>query len=286
MVVLLSLGAAIAFALASVLQFQASSRSSAERNLRFSLLAHLAVDPIFLIGAAFDVIGAALQFIALKEGALTEVLPILAMGFLIAIVLEHLLAHRRLPIGDAIAMGVSAVALVGFLLLRPPEISTAIRGVPSRWVAGVTIALGVAAVTGLRSTIDQRGGLQAVFGAVLLGVVAVLEREVGILWSRVGVIHLLLHWQVWALIVIGVLSILVVQSAFQLRALTAVLPVLTVGEPIVAIALGLILLREPLLSSRTNSIESILLLVAEIASLIYLAHDEGRAASVEGGSRE
>lgn len=271
---MLSLGAAVSFALASVFQFKASGRISKEKNLRISLIGHLVLDPGFLSGVVFDVIGSVLQFIALKVGTVVAVLPVIASGFMIAIALEHLLAKRPMRWRQALALVVAAASLAGFIATRPVAVLNRIASPVTYIVSLLALVAGVWALTVGRKTVSTRGIVQAVLGAGLLGVTAVLERDVGIQWTREGWLQVLAHGEVYLLICVGAAALVLVQSAFQLRALSTVLPILTVGEPIVALILGVWLLHEPLVTSKANSVASGGLLALEIAALFYLAYSE------------
>ncbi len=271
---MLSLGAAVSFALASVFQFKASGRVSKKKNLRLALIGHLVLDPGFLSGVVFDVIGSVLQFIALKVGTVVVVLPVIASGFMMAIALEHLLAKQPIKWKQALALCVAGASLVGFLVTRPITPANVIDSPITYVVALVAIAMGAWALSIGRGRVEAHGIAQAVLGALLLGVTAVLERDVGLQWTREGWIQVLAHGEVYLLMCTGAAALILVQSAFQLRALATVLPILTVGEPIVALVLGVWLLSEPLITSRTNSVMSAGLLALEIGALFYLAYSE------------
>jgi len=275
-VLLLSLAAALCFACASVLQYQASTSSAKELNLRFGLLVRLLANPRFGVGAAFDVLGGLGQFFALKYGSVTEVLPVLASGFVLAIVLEHLVARRPIPVGEAVGLAVSALALVAFLVLAPNTTTDVIYVRASATIAIGGVVLGLSAITWLRPRLISHAHLQALLGATLLGVAAVFEREVGILWSTQGTVATLEHWELWALVVVGALALLLVQSSFQRQRLSGVLPIVTVGEPIAAIALSTVALDTPLLRAHAAGVASLVFLAVEIAALVYLARREVR----------
>lgn len=276
MVLVLSLGAAIAFACASVLQYQASTSSARELNLRFGLLVRLLGNPRFGLGAAFDVLGGLAQFFALKYGSVTEVLPVLASGFVLAIVIEHLVARRAIPTGEAVGLAVSALSLVAFLVLAPNTTTDVIYVRASAAIAVGGIVLGASAITWLRSRLTSHAHLQALLGAVLLGVAAVFEREVGILWATRGTVATLEHWELWALVVVGALALLLVQSSFQRQRLSGVLPIVTVGEPVAAIVLSTLALDTPLLRGHGAGVASLVSLAVEIGALVYLARREVR----------
>lgn len=279
MVVLLSLLAAVCFGMAAVLQFQASTASASELNLRFSLLWRLLANPRFGVGAIFDVVGGAAQFFALKYGSVPQVLPILASGFVLAVLLEHFLARRPIGAGDVIALLVSCGSLVAFLVLSPSTSGRTIFVLPSIVIGGLGIVTGLLTVTVLRSHLAGHGRFQAILGALLLGVVSIFEREVGIIWTEDGALRTLIHWELWVLLVVGTLALLVVQSAFQQQRLASVLPLVAVGEPIAAIAISTVALQTPLFRAGPSAWASIAALVTEILALIYLARSEVRVDS-------
>ncbi len=276
MVVLLSLLAAICFGMAAVLQFQASTASASELNLRFSLLWKLLANPRFGLGAIFDVVGGVAQFFALKYGSVPQVLPILASGFVLAILLEHFLARRPVGVGDVIALLVSCGALITFLVLSPQASGETIYVGASIVIGGIGVVIGVMTVTLLRPLLAGHGRIQAMIGAALLGVVSIFEREVGILWTQEGALRTVEHWELWVLVVVGGLALLVVQSAFQRQSLARVLPLVTVGEPIAAIAISALALQTPLFRAGASTFASLGALVVEILALIYLARSEVR----------
>jgi hypothetical protein len=53
-----------------------------------------------------------------------------------------------------------------------------------------------------------------------------------------GITHLLFSWELVALILAGALGMLLAQSAFQAGSLDASLPMLTVTDPVVSVAIG------------------------------------------------
>ncbi|HEX9529778.1 MAG TPA: DMT family transporter, partial [Acidimicrobiales bacterium] len=95
-VVALSLGAALCFALSSVLQHRAAVGVPDEHSLRPRMFLRLGRDWRFYAGNGFDGLGFALQFLALRRGSLALVTPLLVTGLLFALPLGALLAKRRL----------------------------------------------------------------------------------------------------------------------------------------------------------------------------------------------
>ncbi|MHB1734396.1 hypothetical protein [Ferrimicrobium acidiphilum] len=278
-VVLLSLLAAVCFGMAAVLQFQASTASATELNLRFSLLWRLLANPRFGLGAVFDIVGGGAQFFALKYGSVPQVLPILASGFVLAVLFEHFLARRPIGVGDVVALFVSCGSLITFLVLSPPASGRTIFITPSIVIGALGVVIGLLTVTLLRPLLAGHGRVQAMLGAILLGIVSIFEREVGIIWTQFGALRTLEHWELWILLVVGALALLVVQSAFQQQSLARVLPLVAVGEPIAAITISTLALQTPLFRAGPSALASIVALVVEILALIYLAQSEVRVDS-------
>ena len=83
----------------------------------------------------------------------------------------------------------------------------------------------------------RRATLLAAGAGITYGLTAALTKSTSHL-LHAGVIGLLGHWEVYALVVCGVLGMLLATSAFQAGPLAASLPVLTVVDPVVSIAIG------------------------------------------------
>jgi hypothetical protein len=115
-------------------------------------------------------------------------------------------AEVMLIISTAIAIGVLVLAAHG----RPPRV----RAVLLAAAAGINYGL-TAALT--KVCAHELGG---------------------------GPTRLFSHWQVYGLVVFGLLGMLLAQSAFQAHSLDASLPILTVVDPVVSIIIGALALGE------------------------------------------
>ncbi len=269
----LSLIAATGFALASVAQYRASQSLSAELNLRISLLGRLFRNADFLRGSFFDVIGVVAQFFALTLGPVSIVQPILSFGLVLALGIEHRLARRKFQPLDIIASIITTLSLAYFVVLRGRNVSDNLSITLTLILALSILAWDLALLVAARIMAKRLPQLMVVGSAAIsLGCGSVLEREVGLALHH-GVIHTALYPPTWILIVLGPVSLLLVQSAFQLGALKSVLPMLTIGEPTVAILLSAVMLGETVLPLYHLIAGSITLAVM-ILSLLYLARSE------------
>ena len=120
--VLLALGAALAYAAASVLQQrEAEADTGSDRGGAVGggvrLVLRLARRPIWLAGLAADGVGYGFQALALGVGELLVVQPVLTSGILFALPAGAWWAGRRLGRADFAWACVLAVGLTAFLLL-------------------------------------------------------------------------------------------------------------------------------------------------------------------------
>jgi drug/metabolite transporter (DMT)-like permease len=239
-IVLLSLASAASYGLAAVLQHQAAIREPPELSLKAGLLVSLARRPLWLVGNAFDGVGYLFQFLALRRGSLTLVEPLLVLSLVFALPMAAWLEHRRASATDVASTAVIAAGLALFLGVAQPGVGHP-HASGAAW-AVLTLAIGAccgAMAFGARGGSRRRAAvlLAAGSGTAFGYVAAVTERTGHILDA--GVVHTLMTWAPYALLVAGVAALLLTQSAFHAGALRLSLPTLTVAQPLVAVAIGL-----------------------------------------------
>lgn len=272
MVVACALGSALLYAVASVLQQQAAAAAPAERSMRLGLLAHLVQRPLWLIGIAADLAGYALQFVALDRGSLVLVQPLLVSGLLFALPLGAALTHRRLQAVDWFGTVQIVAGLSLFLVVASParghvEVANATWLKLSVAVL-VPVGLLVAVARGPQSA--RRAGLLASAAGLAYGFTAALTKSVGHLLDH-GVVHMLGAWETYALVGVGILGMIIAQSAFQAGPLGASLPMLTVVDPLVSIAIGQLVFAERIATHGAAPVLELVGLLAIVTGVFTLA---------------
>lgn len=267
MVVTLSLGAAFAYALASVLQQRSAASAPESAALRPSLMLHLVRQPLWLAGLAADFGGYGLQALALSRGSLLVVQPLLATGILFALPLGAALSRRRMTAGEGLAALGVAGGLAVLLTVGSPAGGRSQAPVAS-WLA---TALAVTAVTVALLLVARdapahvRAALIAVATGVVFGLSAALTKSTFSLVHGDGVLHVLTVWQPYALALVSGVGQLLAQSAFQAGALPASLPAITVVDPVTSSVIGVVLLHERL---RVGGIEALVVSVAAVVTAV------------------
>jgi drug/metabolite transporter (DMT)-like permease len=237
-VVLESLGAASFYAVAAVLQQSAASEQPASGALGPALLLGLLRRRRWLIGNAASAAGFVLQFLALRRGSLALVEPLLVASLVIALPLSAVVAHRRLSLAGSAPGLLIVVALALFLLSAQPG-----PGRPHASAAAWILlgCLTFAVVAGCVHLAGPDGARRALFlgagAGILFGVTGAIIETTGHLLDH-GLLYAVSNWAPYALIVVSVGGLLLNQAAYQAGQIAWSLPVLTILEPLVAIAIG------------------------------------------------
>jgi hypothetical protein len=251
-VVAVSLGSAFTFALSTSLKHASASAVAGRQNTRNgawgrfvrSTLTH----PLWLGGIAADVLGFSLQVIALHLGALAVVQPLLISGLLFALILRQRSRHdaSRREIGWGVIL---TAALIGLLLLAGISNPTKTHGLNHTpavvaVTAGILLA-GVCIVLGK----TRSGGTSAALLGVAVGTsyaaTAALLKAVTNIALR-GPVPVLTSWQLYAVVGSGLIGLLLNQIAFRAGPLTASLPAIAIVDPLLSIAIGVLVYHEHL----------------------------------------
>ena len=243
----LALLAAVLFAVASAIQ-QRSAADVPDAEARGArLLTALARSPRWWAGTLCDTAGFAAQAAALGLGSLLLVQPLLVTTLLVALPLGARWGGRRLRRSDWVWAGLLVLALAVFAVVGEPTAGVDRAGwrpwLPAWVVLGLLVGGCLAGAAVRRGT--ARAVLLAVAAGVAYGVGAALTKGVVSLLDD-GLVALLTSWETWLLAAAMVGGTYLQQSAYQAGALEASLPAVTVGEPVVAVALGIGVLGERL----------------------------------------
>ena len=147
---------------------------------------------------------------------------------------------------------------------------------PAVLVAAVALVLALSTLP-LASRLNgwRRALLLATAVGGLFGVVAVLTKIVMNIVTEGHSARLLLSPVAYVLALVGIVATLLQQSAFHAGSLQASVPAMLVLEPIVAVALGQVILGEHLTVNPQTALVLGIALAAMAAATIALGRDEG-----------
>jgi multidrug transporter EmrE-like cation transporter len=186
-----------------------------------------------------------LLFLAFRRGSLILVQPLLVSGLLFALPIGTVLTHHKLRRADWIGAGMVVFGLSTFLLAAAPG-----PGHPQASPAGWT-ALGLATLAsagGLvwlaRKQPDRRAAYLGAAAGVLNSVLAAITEAAARAFDS-GVASALQRWEPYVLVAVGLIAILVIQSAFHAGKLSDSLPLMTASETVGGVTIGHFLFGEP-----------------------------------------
>jgi drug/metabolite transporter (DMT)-like permease len=272
MVVLLSLGAALGYAISSVLQQRAAASQPAGYAMRATLIVRLLRRPLWLAGKAVDIVATILQAIAIHLGSLIVVEPLLASGLLFALPLGAAVAGTRLGRQDWQGALALTAGLAVFTVAAPDTGGRAAAPIGTWCVLGVVVAVAGWALVTLahRGLKRHRAALLATVGGLLYACTAALTKPVTKAWTA-GLSRLVTTWELYALLAVSLVAVVLVQTAFQIGSVASSLPALSAVEPVAGAAIGVAVFREHLTSSPAGMAPLVIGLIAALAGIICLA---------------
>ncbi|MZD03635.1 hypothetical protein GTW43_00840 [Streptomyces sp. SID5785] len=240
LVLVLAVSAAFCLGIGFVLQQNAARHAPLGDFLTPRLLLDLMRMPRWLAGIGFMVCGMVLGALALGKGEVSLVEPLLATNLLFALVLSR--RQTRQPLGRQGWSGLLLLAggVTAFIVAGQPRGGGAEAGPLRHWlIIGLMVggALLLAALA-KRSRLSAAPVLLAVAAGLLYGVQDALTRVSGQRFGAGGWAELFTGWQPYAVLLLGVTGLLLVQSAFETAPLRMSLPALTAAQPLAGIACG------------------------------------------------
>ncbi|MFF6782262.1 DMT family transporter [Streptomyces sp. NPDC012510] len=240
LVLILAMSAACCLGFGFVLQQQAAAHAPLGDFLSPRLLLDLIRVPGWLGGIGLMVCGMALGAVALGEGEISLVEPLLATHLVFALALSR--RRTRQPLGRQGWAGLLLLAggVAAFIVAGRPEGGAAVGGSFRQWlIIGVMLGLALLfAGCAKRSRRSAAPALLAVAAGLLYGVQDALTRVSGQRFTEAGWGGLFTAWQPYGIVLLGVSGLLLVQSAFEAAPLRMSLPALTAAQPLAGIVCG------------------------------------------------
>lgn len=279
-------GSAVIYGTSIVVQHRtAQKHAECEGEASARGLLRLARSPVWWLAIGGDIVGFVLQIIALSAGPVVFIQPLVVLMLPVSLGVSFLMGGHRPRLGDYLGvLGVLGGLGVFLALVGQPGNGH----VPhSRKVAmAVLIVLLVGLVLALLVTGRNRLVRGAMYGLVAgsyFGTLAVMVDAAsdrasrhglhGLLGTPRGLVPLL------SIVVLGVGATVLTQMSFQVGALGATLPANLSTDPLMAVFLGVVLLREHIPVSPAHVVAYVLCLFAVIAGAIRLANPKDEPAA-------
>ena len=231
--------------------------------------------PSWWAGTLGAVGGYVFQALALAHGSLLLVQPLLVSSLLFVLPLGARFSNQHVRVRDWYWALVLITALTVFVLVGQPREGHYRPPVPAWSVALIgSVPVVIVCVLAARRMVGRpRAMLLATAVAVLLGMIAVLTKVSTHRLAVRGWYGLLTVPAPYLLVVLAVAVTVLQQSAFHAGALQASVPIMLVGEPVVAVLLGVVILGEHLVVRGAGALILTLAVAAMTAATIALGRD-------------
>lgn len=277
---LLALGSALCIAVGDVVQ-QRAAHCITDRSVgNVELLASLLRNKRWWWGTLLLAPSIALQAAALAFGSVLLVQALLLLSVLFALPMSARVWHRRVTVGECVWAGVLTAAVIVIVIVGNPQAGRSSASLGT-WVA-VAAVLGPLLVACVAVGRLRGGALAAVLYAFvsgsLWGVFGVLTKEVDGRFGDGGW-AVLRTPELYACLLVALGGIVWSQAAFRAGPLTASMPMLQMSQPVVAAALGVVVLGETLNSGRGALIALVAAALVMAAAIVKLARVDAAATS-------
>lgn len=250
------------------------------------MLALLARQPSWLLGAALETGGFALHAAALRSGSLLAVQMILGCSLLISVSLTGVLSRKPLPRRSWLMIFTIVASVgVGVALLGPDEHAVLAPGqaASAALVTGL-ITIPIAAAGLLTSGRRTRPLLLAGAAGMADTCVAVLTMAFAHTFAH-GLGAVATSWPLYALIIGGPASLALTQAAYQTDAPLITLPIISAVTPLASVTVGILVLHEATHLSSARGIIGGVCLALAVTALVTLARAADAGALAHSAQR-
>lgn len=279
-VVALATGAATAYAVSATLKHLSAGHVTEaggldDRTVRRFVAATLS-DRFWLLGILADVVGVTLHVLALRNGALAVVQPLLVSGLVIALVLRARLGGRvqRRDIAWGVLL---AASLAAFLVVANASDANnaAVDVTPAAFVGAAGACLAAGSIVVARRRQGRRGSaalLGLAVGTIDASTAAILKSLTGL--ASDGVRAVVGSWQLYVVVLLGVGALLLNQLAFQAGPISASLPAISTTDPLLSIVIGVVVFDETFRHGPVALAAGLALLATLLTAVVALARIE------------
>ncbi len=245
MTILFALAAAFCNALNLVMQHIASIGDSGHaKGWRF--VRYLLSNPLWLLGWIALAGAFVFQALALHNGQMSVVQPLLVTELVFGLVLRRLWIHQQIRAVTWWAAALTCGSLALFVAMSEPTGGNA-EPTSSAWVAASIATGGAAAMlalVGLRGSPARRAAALGAATSILWALVATFIKATTDTLAQFGPAGMFTHWPVYALAVAGAAAELLNQAALHVGPLSISQPLIVIVDPIVSIGLSVWIFAE------------------------------------------
>ena len=266
-----ALAAALANAVNLMTQHKASI-SAPTRVKGWRLALYLPRQPLWLLGVAAAVGSFAFQALALHNGPMSVVQPLLITELVFTLVLRRIWIHQDVARAAWASVTVVCVSLAVFLAVGEPTGGHPFPTAGAWLAAGLVFGGAIAVLTllGLRGAPLRRAAVLAAATGLATALEASFLKTATETLSVSGVGGMLADWPVYAFIAATITSALLQQGALHVGPLSVSQPILVVVNPFASIVLSVWLFDEQFTNSPAMIAVAVLSFAVMAAGVVML----------------
>jgi drug/metabolite transporter (DMT)-like permease len=272
-VIVFALLAALSNAVNVVTQHVASI-SDPRHSSGWRLVAYLFRNPLWLLGWVALAGAFLFQAVALHNGLISVVQPLLATELVFALVLRRLWIHQSILLITWGGAALTCVSLAVFITAGEPQGGHA-TPTSRHWLVALVACAATGAVLALLArwgSPGRRAALYASAAATTWALVATFIKATTDTLTQFGVLGMFTRWPVYALAAGGVAGTLLQQAALHVGPLRVSQPFLVIIDPIVSIALSVWLFDEHFTSNSAVLAVAAIAFAAMCVGVVILTH--------------
>jgi drug/metabolite transporter (DMT)-like permease len=273
--VILAVVFALAAALANAINLMTQHKASigAPRRVKgWRLALYLPRQPLWLLGVAAAVGSFVCQALALHNGPMSVVQPLLITELVFVLVLRRIWIRQDIAGAAWASVSLVCVSLAVFLAVSEP---TGGKPAPAanQWLsAGLVVggAIAVLSVAGLRGSPSRRAAVLAAATALTASLEATFLKTATETLSVSGVGGMLATWAVYAFIAATITGALLQQAALHVGPLSVSQPILVIVDPFASIILSVWLFSERFTDSPAKIAVAVVAFTAMAVGVVML----------------
>lgn len=254
-----ALGSAFMAALSTSVQHQVAGAAPKDVGGTWKLLWHLLHRPWWIVGQLFGFCGFLFHALALFNGPIALVQPIIITGIVFAVMVRAAIAREWPEPRETAIVALTASALVVFLMASNPSEGAGRPEGPVFLLLVAGSAVAGLAVFGLAKLLPQgreQGFLMGAGAGFVFGLVAVLLKAAEQEQAEGGIAQMVTTWPLYATFAAGLTGVALNQAAYRVSRISASMPVLNVVNILLGLAFGYLVFME---TPRTTPVALVLM---------------------------
>ncbi len=271
MVIVFALLAALSNAV-SVTTRHVASVSDPHRSSGLRLILYLLRNPLWLLGWAAQAAAFVFQALALHNGEVSVVQPLLVIELVLTLVLRRVWIRQTIRPAAWTGGGLACLGLAVFLVASEPQGGN-LTPASGHWAAAIiacTVVIAALMAAGRVAGPGLRAGFWGSAAAIAWALEATFIKATTDTITQFGAGGMFTHWPVYALAAGGLAGVLLEQWALQAGPLRVSQPFLVIVDPLVSIVLSMWLFGEHFVPDALTVVVAVLAFAVMCAGVVVL----------------